>query len=85
MVVEKLFLGAEKVGRGHDVVIASRSFYGFQICIPVDGRREFADLRQSHLMIDVLGIATLDVIHLRLGHGGLKFDHGAGVGCGLGF
>ena len=47
MLVEKLFFGAEKIGRSHDVVIAGRSFHGFQICIPVDGRREFADLRQS--------------------------------------
>ena len=66
-------------------MIAGRSFHGFQIGIPVDGRREFADLRQSHLIVDVLGIAALDVIHLRLGHGGFEFDHGAGVGCGLGF
>ena len=64
--VDELFLGAEEVGRGHNVVIAGGSVHGFQIAVPVDGGREFANLGQSHLVVDVLGIAALDVIHLRL-------------------
>ena len=83
MLGEQLFFGAEEIGRGDDVMVAGRSLHRFQISVPVDGGREFADLGQGHLVVDVLGVAALDVVHLRFGHVGFEFDYGAGVGCGL--
>ena len=83
--VDQLFLGAEEIGRGHDVVIAGGSIHGFEVTVPIDGGRQGANLRQAHFVVDVFGIAALDVIHLGLRQRGFEFDDRARIGGGLRF
>ena len=85
MLRQQFVLSTEKIWCGDNVVVAGRGVYRFQINIPLDGRRQFPDLRQAHLVVHVFRVAALDVIHLRLGHGGFQFNHGARVGAGLRF
>ena len=82
---DQFFFGAEKIRRGHNVVVAGWRLHRLQISLPIDGGRELPHLRQRHFIVDVLGIAAFYVIHLRLGHRGFQVNHGAGVGCGLSF
>src|SRR5260370_29064160 len=85
VLVEELFLSPEEVWRSDDVVLAGRGLYGLQVDLPVNRWSELADLRQAHLVVDVLGVAALDVIHLRLGQSGFNFDDLRGIGTSLRF
>src|SRR5580765_4563063 len=53
LAVDQLSFGAEEVGRSHNVVIAGGSVYGFEVTVPIDGGCQGANLRQTHLVIDV--------------------------------
>src|ERR1700677_3021975 len=80
---QQFVFGAEKIWRTDDVVIACRSVHRLQVDIPLNMRSEFAQLNQAEFIINVLWIAALDVIHLRLSQRGLNCDDRIRIGSSL--
>ena len=83
MLLQQFLFRAEEIRRRQNVVVAGRSLHCLQVRIPINRWRKFTHLGQAHLVVNVLGIAALDVVHLRLRDFGFEFDHRAGVGSGL--
>ena len=77
------FMPFTKSGTDTSRLVNLGLFDGDQILIPVEGGAQLLKLRRRHLVVDLVGIATLDAIQRCLGQGGLDLQHSLGFGRGL--
>ena len=83
MLLDGLLQATEEVRRGDKKSLLRGSMDQGQIALPVEGRRQFLDLRQSQLVVDVFGIAALHHVHGGFGQLGFHLENNRGIRSGL--
>ena len=84
MLLDGLLQAAEEIRRGDKKSLLRGRMDQREITLPVERRRQLLELRQSHLVVDVLGIAALHHVHGRFGQLGFHLENNRCVRSGLG-